>query len=259
MTPGLRDERAAAAAHRGRLRASHADREQVVDVLKAAFVEGRLTKDELEARAGRAFASRTYGELAALTADLPAGLIAPPPQRKAAGPRTLPPLGKVVAGAGLVTPLLALLMTVFFTDSDQVARLCLMIIPWYFVAWIVAGVQLIDSWQKRAHGQSPPRPPRGQARTGDRRSGLGNDLMLSEAGRDVRAGRGDARLGRGDARPARGDARLGRQDGQADHRSARAEAVPGPGAAQRAGRSLAVRRPANRSGTVTQTFTLTVS
>jgi hypothetical protein len=129
-------------------------------------------------------------------------------------------------------------MTVFFTDSDQVARLCLMIIPWYFVAWIVAGVQLIDSWQKRTHGQSPPRPPRGQARTGDRRSGLGNDLMLSEADRDVRAGRGDARLGRGDAR-------LGRQDGQADYRDARAEAVPGPGAAQRAGRSLAVRRPAN--------------
>ncbi len=181
MTPGLRDERAAAAAHRGRLRASHADREQVVDVLKAAFVEGRLTKDELEARAGRAFASRTYGELAALTADLPAGLIAPLPQRKAAGPRTLPPLGKVVAGAGLVTPLLALLMTVFFTDSDQVARLCLMIIPWYFVAWIVAGVQLIDSWQKRAHGQSPPRPPRGQARTGGRRSGLGSDLAAKMA------------------------------------------------------------------------------
>ena len=36
----------------GRLRASRADREQVVDVLKAAFVQGRLTKAELDLRVG---------------------------------------------------------------------------------------------------------------------------------------------------------------------------------------------------------------
>jgi hypothetical protein len=29
--------------------ASHADREQMADVLKAAFVQGRLSKDEFEA------------------------------------------------------------------------------------------------------------------------------------------------------------------------------------------------------------------
>ena len=39
---GPGDEKAAAAAGRGHLRASHADREQVIDVLKAAFVQGRL-------------------------------------------------------------------------------------------------------------------------------------------------------------------------------------------------------------------------
>ena len=53
-------------AGRGRPRASHADREQVIDTLKAAFVQGLLTKDELDARAGQAFASRTYAELAAV-------------------------------------------------------------------------------------------------------------------------------------------------------------------------------------------------
>ena len=58
---------------RGRLRAADADREQVVAALQAAFVQGRLDKDELDARVGQAFASRTYAELAALTADLPAG------------------------------------------------------------------------------------------------------------------------------------------------------------------------------------------
>ena len=61
-----------AAAGRARLRAGHADREQVIEALKTAFVDGRLTKKELAARTGRALAARTYADLAALTADLPA-------------------------------------------------------------------------------------------------------------------------------------------------------------------------------------------
>jgi hypothetical protein len=60
-----------ATAGRGHLRAAHADREHAIAALKAAFVQGRLCKDELDVRAGQAFASRTYAELAALTADLP--------------------------------------------------------------------------------------------------------------------------------------------------------------------------------------------
>ena len=64
----------AAGADGRRLRASHADREQVVEVLKAAFVQGRLDKDEFDLRVGQALASRTCMELAALTADIPAGL-----------------------------------------------------------------------------------------------------------------------------------------------------------------------------------------
>lgn len=55
------------------MRASSADRERAVDVLKAGFAEGRLTQDEYNERMGQAYAARTYGELAALTADLPAG------------------------------------------------------------------------------------------------------------------------------------------------------------------------------------------
>jgi hypothetical protein len=69
------------AAGRGHLRTSHADREQVIDKLKAAFVQGRLTKDEQDARAGQAFVARTYADLAALTADIPVGLTgARPPE-----------------------------------------------------------------------------------------------------------------------------------------------------------------------------------
>jgi hypothetical protein len=67
---GPGDELAASAG--GRLRASHADREQVIEVLKAAFVHGRLDRDELDLRVGRALAARTYADLTALTADIPA-------------------------------------------------------------------------------------------------------------------------------------------------------------------------------------------
>jgi hypothetical protein len=64
----------AAAESQGRseFRASHADREQVIEVLKAAFVHERLAKDEFDLRVGQAFAARTHAELAAVTAGLPA-------------------------------------------------------------------------------------------------------------------------------------------------------------------------------------------
>src|SRR4029077_11630866 len=68
------------------LRASHADREQAIDMLKAAFVQGRLTRDEFGLQVGRALASQTYADLAALTADIPAGLtgVQPEPAREPA-------------------------------------------------------------------------------------------------------------------------------------------------------------------------------
>jgi hypothetical protein len=55
------------------MRSSTADRERAIDVLKAAFAEGRLSREEFEQRAGQAYRSLTYAELGALTADLPAG------------------------------------------------------------------------------------------------------------------------------------------------------------------------------------------
>ena len=76
MTAGPGERGAAGAMGHGHLRASDADREQVIDTLKAAFVQGRLTKDELDERVGRALVPLTYAELAALTGDLPDGLTA---------------------------------------------------------------------------------------------------------------------------------------------------------------------------------------
>ena len=67
-----------------RHRAGHADREQAIRALKDAFVQDRLTRDELDERAGRALAARTHAELAALTADIPGDLAAVPVLRLAA-------------------------------------------------------------------------------------------------------------------------------------------------------------------------------
>ena len=98
------------------LRAARADRERVIDLLKAAFVQGRLDRDEFDARIGQAVASRTYGELAAVTADLPAELIGAPPRRPPARARRRIPFNTAVTGgacmAGLVNVgMMAILLT----------------------------------------------------------------------------------------------------------------------------------------------------
>jgi hypothetical protein len=88
----------------GHLRASHADRERAIDVLKAAFAEGRLDQDEYTDRVGQAQASRTYADLGALIADLPVGpfgTLAPAPS-PVAGP--LPPPAVPAPPAGLRLP-----------------------------------------------------------------------------------------------------------------------------------------------------------
>jgi hypothetical protein len=78
------------AGDRGRLRASDADRERVVDALKLAFVQDRLSKGELAERVGRALESRTYAELASATADIPPRPVAVPRPRPPAAPPRQP-------------------------------------------------------------------------------------------------------------------------------------------------------------------------
>ena len=56
----------------GRMRASHADREAAIEILKQGFAEGRLTQEEYGERVGLAYAARTYDDLTAITWDLPA-------------------------------------------------------------------------------------------------------------------------------------------------------------------------------------------
>ena len=84
--------------------AASADRERAVGVLRAGFAEGRLSQDELDDRVAQAYSARTYGELWALTADLPAGPLAP-----SYGPVAVP--AQNVPQAGSWRPAAALIIT----------------------------------------------------------------------------------------------------------------------------------------------------
>ena len=158
-----------AAAGRSDLRASHADRGQVIGVLKAAFAEGRLAKDEFDLRVGQALASWTYADLAALTADLPAGLAAAQPLqpvRARGGARVRRP-GAVLAVAtvlyAMVWPVRAFLV-LKNSDSESLRGFGLVALGTlvYLVVLATSGMDLLFSWQdKRAARQLPGGPAPG--------------------------------------------------------------------------------------------------
>ncbi|WP_308191867.1 DUF1707 and DUF4190 domain-containing protein [Kitasatospora humi] len=73
------------------MRAAHTDRERTVDVLKAAYAEGRLSAAEYGERFEVAHSAQTYGQLAQLVADLPAGPGLAPPVAPMPVPATFMP------------------------------------------------------------------------------------------------------------------------------------------------------------------------
>jgi Domain of unknown function (DUF1707) len=81
------------------MRASSADRERAILVLQRSFVEGRLTRDELDERVGQALVSRAFYELMALIADVPVGPFGRLPAHPASPPfpRRRPALTPLVA------------------------------------------------------------------------------------------------------------------------------------------------------------------
>jgi Domain of unknown function (DUF1707) len=197
-----------AAAGRGHLRAGDADRERVIEVLKAAFVQGRLDHDELDSRVGQVFASRTYAELAALTADIPArqadarqpgtGLAGTgpysAPTRTGASSTPARTLGKAARRAGLcLLAAFALVGIMALTNMEFFAALAF----YGGVAAVIAasgflGYGMVDAWQeRRARGQLPPQPGRSGRGLESRQAGrAGHDPSPS----DVRADRTRADL-----------------------------------------------------------------
>jgi hypothetical protein len=161
---GPGDEKAAGASGRGDLRASHADREQVIEALKVAFVQGRLDRDEFDLRVDQVFASRTYAELAAITADVPAGLTAahlPAPAREQGG-RLLRP-GPVAAAATVLYAGVWVYAILFpgAPDSDANGERIFFGGLFYLIILAICAGQAAAWGEKRSGGQSPPRPASG--------------------------------------------------------------------------------------------------
>jgi hypothetical protein len=108
---------------RGRFLASDADRERAIDVLKTAFVQGTLTRDDLGVRTGRALAARTYAELAAITGGLTVRPALPttktvpaPARRRARRPDRRRVSKKVVAWSACAVVLAIALGATFLSD-----------------------------------------------------------------------------------------------------------------------------------------------
>jgi hypothetical protein len=146
------------AAGRGHLRASDADREQVIEVLKAAFAHGGLVKDEFEARIGQTFVSRTYADLAGVTAGLAragpdrkparaqlgravASSPARAPAKKAAPARARAKKAAAWGAYGIVLP--AIFAVVIVPGYANIAAAIVTTAAIYFVFWLIGSFILI--------------------------------------------------------------------------------------------------------------------
>jgi hypothetical protein len=148
----------------GRLRASHADREQVIGTLKVAFVQGMLAKDEFDQRVGQTLASRTYADLAALTADLPAGLTtaeSPQPARAQGGRPVVPPAPVIAASTALYSGAWAylLLLSPHGGDNPSTVPLIFSATLVYLGVLIICVGAAITNRRNRRSGAQPPRRP----------------------------------------------------------------------------------------------------
>ena len=152
----------------GDLRASHADRERVIGTLKAAFVQGRLTEDELDARVGQVYASRTYAELAAVTADIPVELTA---ARSPRGPWRATKVAWRIEYAIFLPGIVAVLLLPGGPHTS-VATVVILITVVYLIFWILGVSMMIGSRPaKRPGRQLPPPSAPGRASNGMTRPG----------------------------------------------------------------------------------------
>lgn len=111
----------------GHLRASDADRDQVAERLRNAATEGRIGFDELEERLAATLASRTYGELEAMVADLPS---AQPARR-----RTLVPASPVARAAIAVAIAVPMVVAAIFVFAAFLSAWFV----WALIGWYVFG------------------------------------------------------------------------------------------------------------------------
>jgi hypothetical protein len=147
---------AAGAGGHGHLRASHADREQVIGTLKAAYVQGRLAKDDLDLRVGQALAARTYADLAAVTADLPAGLAAAKPRQPVVQPRRVIAVATALYAGAWAS---ALFLSPYGAGNPPIPALLFSGSVVYLGVLIISVTAMLANWRDRRSGGQPPQRP----------------------------------------------------------------------------------------------------
>jgi hypothetical protein len=178
MTAGREDGTAGA---QGQLRSSRADREQAIDVLKSAFVQGRLSKDEFDLRVGQVLASRTYADLAALTADVPSHVAsAEVSDEHAREPgrvlsfKTAARVGAVGAGPSMASAAVVLAQS---SGVPAVIGVLAVGLTGLIVAALLTALLIVLSWVVRRSQQGPAEgPPSGPAGLASRRPARARQL-----------------------------------------------------------------------------------
>jgi uncharacterized membrane protein YedE/YeeE len=130
------------------LRASHDDREQVIGTLKTAFMQGRLTEEELGERAGQVYGSRTYAELAGVTADIPGELTGPTGARSRRDPWRATKIAWRIEYAVFLPGIVALLLIPGGprTTPGEVLTLTAVV---YFLFWTLGVAMMVTSQPAR--------------------------------------------------------------------------------------------------------------
>jgi hypothetical protein len=146
---------AAAGRNRGGLRASDADRELVIGALKAAYVHGRLTEDELGARAAQVYRSRTYAELATVTAEVTADI---PAELTRSRPARDPWRATKIAWRieyAILLPGIVSVIVIPGGPRTSVATVVVVTVVVYLLFWILGASMIFGSRPaKRSGGQS---------------------------------------------------------------------------------------------------------
>ncbi|HET9007693.1 MAG TPA: DUF1707 domain-containing protein [Actinomycetes bacterium] len=129
---------------RASLRASDADREQLVEALRQHHADGRLTLEELTERTERAYQARTLGDLDALATDLPPARPPAPAGVAPPAPARAPIPGREAAKAAfqrqaLMFGLIALILVAIWALTSFGG--------YFWPAWPIFGLAVALGWQ----------------------------------------------------------------------------------------------------------------
>jgi hypothetical protein len=144
------------------IRASDTDREHTVGILRDGYACGRLTLAEFHERTTAAFASRTWGDLLALTDDLPPGRTGSPPPQPVVAPGELPPASALAVEVARIMPMVLIAtfwLALILSVHGRGALIPIVFLVLMAVRWAGAVRCGTASRHQRRPRRDPPRRP----------------------------------------------------------------------------------------------------